>query len=156
MSKYENPWSLNTYLKVYQRDNFTCQDCGKVWRDGDTFNIHHVVPRSKGGGNELDNLILLCKPCHMKRHTKPSNILSYEDMLLNLENNPLKVRLNHFTVDPLGISVKQMASLLKIPESKAYELSHIKGFPSANLGGRTIIYYQGLWEWLTQKVRTKV
>lgn len=30
--------------------------------------IHHVQPISKGGGNHLNNLIILCESCHKLKH----------------------------------------------------------------------------------------
>jgi 5-methylcytosine-specific restriction endonuclease McrA len=37
---------------------------------------HHRLRRSQGGGNELDNLLHLCPPCHGIVHAYP--VLSYE------------------------------------------------------------------------------
>ncbi|MCF7514341.1 HNH endonuclease [Pseudoalteromonas sp. L23] len=33
------------------------------------WNIHHIVERVKGGGNELSNLVLLHPNCHRQLHT---------------------------------------------------------------------------------------
>ena len=56
--------------QVYIRDNFTCQGCGAIFKNDASFDIHHIIPVSRGGKNELDNLILLCKDCHMRLHGK--------------------------------------------------------------------------------------
>ena len=165
-----NPWGLGTYLSIYKRDNFTCQDCGRVWKEGDMFNIHHIVPVSKGGGDEPTNLILLCKPCHMKRHTKPCNILSREKLqgMMGIQVQvddeyptqiPIKPlnNVNDFRVDPIGISVSQAAALIGVSKPKVYELmENEKDFPACRLGGRTIISLQGLRDWFRGKVRAKV
>jgi len=29
---------------------------------------HHLVPRAHGGGDEAENMIFLCKPCHRRAH----------------------------------------------------------------------------------------
>lgn len=66
-------------LRILFRDNFTCQDCGEfhahknkygiyVPIDDGCLEVHHIVPVSKGGGDEPENLITLCKACHKKRH----------------------------------------------------------------------------------------
>ncbi|MCX7596799.1 MAG: HNH endonuclease [Fischerella sp.] len=47
--------------KVLQRDNRKCQVCGKEYSG----QVHHIIPKSKGGTNDLSNLILLCGRCHM-------------------------------------------------------------------------------------------
>jgi ribosomal protein S27AE len=47
--------------EVLRRDNRICQVCGKEYSG----QVHHIIPRSKGGKNELSNLITLCGKCHM-------------------------------------------------------------------------------------------
>ena len=61
--------------KVYERDAYTCRLCGAVG-NGEThskridgFEIDHIIPNAAGGGIELDNLQVLCRPCNnSKRH----------------------------------------------------------------------------------------
>lgn len=48
---------------VLKRDKYTCYRCDKTL-EAIKLSVHHVVPRSKGGSNELNNLITLCNPCH--------------------------------------------------------------------------------------------
>ncbi len=35
-----------------------------MFREGDTLNIDHIIPRSQGGKDEYNNLQLLHKHCH--------------------------------------------------------------------------------------------
>ncbi len=57
-------------LEVFKRDNFTCQYCGFV---GDTFEkwvflqTDHFVPKSKGGSDDVNNLITSCISCNMMK-----------------------------------------------------------------------------------------
>ena len=55
------------YRECYERDNGLCK-CGK-WVEPGTI-PHHIIFRSQGGGDVLDNLILLCLKCHNKEHGK--------------------------------------------------------------------------------------
>lgn len=76
-------------LRILYRDNFTCQDCGEFHAfrnkygmtvpidDGD-LEVHHILPVSKGGGDEQRNFITLCKSCHKKRHKDMINYKSRE------------------------------------------------------------------------------
>jgi 5-methylcytosine-specific restriction endonuclease McrA len=48
---------------VAKRDRFRCRRCVKYLRKSDR-SFHHVIPRDEGGPTVLDNLILLCGPCH--------------------------------------------------------------------------------------------
>lgn len=61
---------------VYMRDSYTCQSCGihcmsrkDAIRQNETHKIiqcHHIIPFSKGGANDLENLTTLCLSCHMR------------------------------------------------------------------------------------------
>jgi 5-methylcytosine-specific restriction endonuclease McrA len=48
-------------LKVLERDNFTCRNCGKK---PDKLEVHHIVPLISGGTHDLDNLLTVCQKCH--------------------------------------------------------------------------------------------
>lgn len=48
-----------------RRDNYTCQHCRTT---GTRLYVHHIVPRHKGGTEDLDNLVTLCHLCHRKAH----------------------------------------------------------------------------------------
>jgi 5-methylcytosine-specific restriction endonuclease McrA len=49
---------------VLERDSWRCQDCGAM-KD---LQVHHIRPRSRLGGDVMQNLITLCASCHGKRH----------------------------------------------------------------------------------------
>lgn len=47
---------------VLARDNWTCCSCGRSSKeDGITLEVDHILPRSKGGTDDLNNLQTLCK-----------------------------------------------------------------------------------------------
>jgi hypothetical protein len=60
---------------VYERDNWTCQDCGcRCLNTRDSkkhpkrkIQAHHIVSRRHGGTDDLSNLITLCMSCHHRR-----------------------------------------------------------------------------------------
>lgn len=57
-----------------------------------------------------------------------------------------------FNVEPIGISASQAAALLGVSKPKIYELMSRKDFPACKLGGRTVISYDGLKEWIKREV----
>lgn len=64
-----NPKSKDTLRKyALKRDSFTCQECGAT----DNLQVHHIKPKKYHPelSNNLDNLITLCKNCHLKAHGK--------------------------------------------------------------------------------------
>lgn len=52
---------------VFERDNYTCQDCGDR---GGNLNAHHIEPKSESPEkkDDKDNGVTLCIPCHANRH----------------------------------------------------------------------------------------
>lgn len=56
----------NVKSAVLNRDGYKCQICGSK----DTqLEVHHIIYRSNGGSNRMDNLVTLCHDCHSKIHT---------------------------------------------------------------------------------------
>jgi hypothetical protein len=60
---------------VYTRDENKCQYCG-VTRN---LTIDHVIPKSKGGGDTWENLVVACVSCNTK---KGNRLLENTDMRL--------------------------------------------------------------------------
>jgi hypothetical protein len=71
--RYGDDWDKIRYL-VYFRDGFQCQDCKKF---GTNFDIHHIIPFLQSLDNSLNNLITLCKSCHMKAEQKLKKEIVY-------------------------------------------------------------------------------
>jgi len=67
--KYQQKEWFDLIKKCYKRDNYTCQICNKK---GGQLNAHHMVFWSENPEKAFDinNLITLCIPCHMKIHNK--------------------------------------------------------------------------------------
>jgi 5-methylcytosine-specific restriction endonuclease McrA len=48
---------------ILLRDRYTCQFCGNVFPASE-LTLDHVVPRSRGGRTDWDNLVACCYPCN--------------------------------------------------------------------------------------------
>ena len=55
--------------KVFERDEYTCQICGKTRAEGAILCIDYIVPRVLGGTSELTNLQTLCVECNTVKGT---------------------------------------------------------------------------------------
>ena len=59
------PLKPRTRWRILTRDGFRCCVCGRTPNDGITLHVDHVVPVSKGGSNQDDNLQTLCQDCNL-------------------------------------------------------------------------------------------
>ena len=50
-----------TRLEVFNRDQYTCQYCGKEIRQ---LTLDHVIPRHRGGEHTWENVVSACVPCN--------------------------------------------------------------------------------------------
>jgi 5-methylcytosine-specific restriction endonuclease McrA len=62
-------------LELLERDNWTCKCCGVRVHDetrNDELKAHidHIVPISKGGNSEPNNLQVLCRTCNLTKSDK--------------------------------------------------------------------------------------
>jgi len=88
------PNSIHTTTKVeyYKRVFSRCQLCGQPSEE-----VHHIVPKSKGGVDTFKNYISLCRNCHRKLHlhrnwkSHQAELLTYkfydEDKLLGVTSD---------------------------------------------------------------------
>ena len=53
--------------EVFKRDGYKCVECGASKEDGATLHVDHIIPVSKGGTDELDNLQTLCSKCNLNK-----------------------------------------------------------------------------------------
>lgn len=53
----------STILSLIERDGYTCRGCGSE-KD---LTVDHVLPLSKGGSDDLENLQFLCLPCNSSK-----------------------------------------------------------------------------------------
>jgi 5-methylcytosine-specific restriction endonuclease McrA len=56
--------------QVFQRDNWRCVACGKNADDHIWLEVDHILPRSKGGKNEITNYQTLCNVCNIGKSNK--------------------------------------------------------------------------------------
>lgn len=108
--------SIGTYKKlikfsrqnVLARDRFKCCFCGAGGR-GVTLTFDHVVPRSRGGRTEWENIVSACAICNAKKADRTP-----EEAGMQLRNKPVR---------PTWMPSFNMAlqSVYKVPEEwRAY------------------------------------
>jgi hypothetical protein len=62
--------STRQRFEIFKRDDFTCQYCGSH-PPIVILHVDHIVPVSKNGGNEKENLITSCSKCNLGKSNIP-------------------------------------------------------------------------------------
>jgi 5-methylcytosine-specific restriction endonuclease McrA len=65
--KRPRPHQKLTRQEVFQRDNYTCQYCGKQTGQ---LTIDHVIPRYRNGGHTWENVVSACIACNRRKAGK--------------------------------------------------------------------------------------
>lgn len=64
-------YSLQEWLDICVKCDFKCIVCGEK----KPLTADHIIPLSKGGSNNIENIQPLCKPCNSRKHNKlPENL----------------------------------------------------------------------------------
>ncbi len=58
------PHAKLTRHRIFSRDDYTCQYCGKQYNE---LTLDHVIPRYRGGKHKWDNVVSACKNCNQRK-----------------------------------------------------------------------------------------
>lgn len=97
--------------EVLQRDEYMCRNCERHEdMRGVSLEVHHIVPRRRGGTHHKANLMTLCEHCHDRVHngsvTTPDNPLGYVDRLREEVRSFQWRQANVTDIDPRSIARK--------------------------------------------------
>ncbi|MGA1846219.1 RNA-guided endonuclease IscB [Deferribacter abyssi] len=106
-------WNVREY--VLYRDGHTCRLCKNKTKNK-VLEVHHLIPRNKGGTDKPDNLITLCRTCHKLIHEKG---MEYD--LLKRFNPPMQFKAETFMTTVRWKIVNKLKEL-------GYEVSHTYGY----------------------------
>ena len=104
---------------ILNRDNYTCQICGKKHT---RLEVHHIIYRSNGGTDDENNLITLCEECHSGIHDgkifltkKPKKLnLKYATHMSIIRSQLLKVYPD--AIETFGFVTKTNRENLNLPK----------------------------------------
>lgn len=81
---------------IYKRDGHKCQYCGST----KNLTIDHIIPRSRGGEDTWENLVVACMPCNTRKSDK---LLEETNLVLHtVPRKPLNKML--FSLDRANVS----------------------------------------------------
>ena len=90
-----------TRFEVFQRDGFTCQYCGGKPPEV-VLEVDHIMPRSKNGSDDMENLITSCFDCNRGKRDK------------NLTDVPERIKIN---IEEIKERKKQLKELYKYQDA---------------------------------------
>ena len=70
MIKRPRPERKLTRLEIFNRDQYTCQYCGKETRQ---LTLDHIIPRYRDGEHTWENVVSACIPCNRRKAGKTPN-----------------------------------------------------------------------------------
>ena len=73
-------------FEVFKRDKFTCQYCGRSVPDV-ILHVDHIKPVSKGGTNDIMNLITSCQDCNLGKGARELS----DDSVVKKQQQQLKL-----------------------------------------------------------------
>lgn len=131
---------------VLQRDNSTCQRCGRGISDGVKLAVDHKIPVDMGGSTTIDNLWTLCTDCNGGKKSffsdedadlmkEIGNLSSAQKKLkLYFESNPNKV------IDPTKLQIVASVrdwerTLRKLRQDTGMDIQYIRPTPEYPMGG---------------------
>ena len=78
LKSYVKPQSNPNFTRfnVFLRDKFSCQYCGSK----SELTFDHLLPRSKGGKTDWNNVVTACSSCNVK---KGGDLINHSEMILN-------------------------------------------------------------------------
>jgi len=112
--------SYKKKFEVLQRDNFTCQYCGRSAPEV-KLEVDHIKPRALGGRDSKSNLVTCCQSCNRgKGRSKVSGNRS-KDRLTKEERAMYRFMMKW---NRLGFRIPDLASMTGWPEEKVKDTLH--------------------------------
>lgn len=74
--KQRNNFSSKIRLQILERDGEVCKECGHR----KATQIHHVMPRSRGGRGVETNGLPLCHECHTQIHMNAELMTKWQEI----------------------------------------------------------------------------
>lgn len=122
----------NVKSAVLNRDDYKCQICGSK---DIQLEVHHIIYRSNGGSDRMDNLVTLCHDCHSKIHSgelefnKPVKSFKHTGHMNIMRKNLVQSLKNEFgnVFETFGYLTKfnrEKLNIFKSHSSDAFVISH--------------------------------
>ncbi len=99
-------FSYEEKKKILKKSNGKCAHCGQTLKLNEA-TIDHVIPVSKGGTNDSENLVALCSECNYEKNDDIINPEAYFKYLREEFKTALKVQHDAYCEDVSWLTTKQ-------------------------------------------------
>lgn len=128
--------SKKVRFEVFKRDSFTCQYCGKAAPDV-ILHVDHIDPVSRGGGNDILNLITSCADCN---GGKSNRVLDDQTMLVKQRQQLVEI---NERVEQLKMMAEWRRAVMSLADQElellVEETEHSLGGAEINDNGRAVL-----------------
>jgi 5-methylcytosine-specific restriction endonuclease McrA len=94
-------------LPIRERANFVCEYCHSPERlSANRFTVDHVIPKSLGGSNALDNIALACRRCNERRYNFVASVDPETQAIVPIFNPRQQKWSDHFVWLNQGIVIE--------------------------------------------------
>lgn len=139
--------------KLVRRRDEVCRQCGKTPKqNGRALDVHHLEPFRFSGDNSFQNLVALCRSCHMRAddHGRRGNARFLRK--LGIEKPPTKREVRRSEARRRKIERMRSRAML---QAQAYELAR-SGRSLRQIARTLNVSHQTVANWLTGAVRSLV
>jgi hypothetical protein len=144
-------------LLAWERDNYTCQDCGKTREElGKRPDVDHIVPYRFSFSHALDNLLSRCRSCHKKEEAKRTELWNGATFPKNI--NILRAKrarcsdCNHPKRKPNSQGRCEPCQLHNYDIPKAKELRG-RGYSYEEIGRSLGRNHKSIWNWINVGIK---
>ncbi len=94
---------------IFTRDGYRCMYCGIAGHKAGGLELEHIIPKSRGGRNEWQNLCASCRKCNQKKKDRTP-----EEAGMHLIHRPLPQNIHtpRFILRQLGAEVEEWSQFL--------------------------------------------
>lgn len=124
---------------VRERAKFCCEYClARLEYSPDVFSIEHIIPKSKNGTDEIENLALSCQTCNNYKHTATHAIDSVSGLPAILFHPRNNLWTEHFIwsenlTQMIGITPTGRATVARLKLNRESLMNFRKVLHAANL-----------------------
>ena len=128
-----NGISLKKRMIVFNEQNGKCAICGNSFNlvknthdcyyDGAVMNIDHIVPKSLGGSNKIENLRGLCYRCNTSRNNKVGKVAA-QVIINSIEKISIELFVSRMR-DDLNTGIINKEELEEIKETIKEKINNI-------------------------------